>query len=263
MTRTTAREIAIQLGFAAAATGESPEDTVRRFFEDKDIVSYTDAVNAAIDAADIDFEQGRNILLSHQFVTGGTTCDSEVISVGGTDNVDSSAYDGFDYVALGHLHGPQNIGSKRLRYSGTPLKYSLSERKHKKSITVGELKEKGELEISEIPLTPLHDMDVLTGEFEKLISTPCEDYLHIILTDEVRIPDAYAKLRRYFPNMLSADYEQRGSISPELLDIKTYESRTPEEVLGTYFEQVNGRQMNDEQQKIAAALIEKLWREEL
>lgn len=235
---------------------------VRRFFEEKEIASYTDAVNAAVDAMDIDFDGKRNILISHQFVTGGATCDSEVFSVGGTDNVDKSAYDGFDYVALGHLHGAQNIGDERIRYSGTPLKYSFSEARHKKSVSIVTLKNKGELEIEEIPLTPINDLREISGELDELIKTPSQDYLHITLTDEVRIPDIFAKLRVYFPNLMKVDYVSRGG-TPELLDIKAYEKRTPEEIAEMFFEQQNGRPMNEQQREITHALIEKIWREQL
>ena len=237
--------------------------TVRRFFEDREIESYTDAVNAAIDASCIDFESRRNVLISHQFVTGGITCDSEVFSVGGTDNVDASAYDGFDYVALGHLHGAQKIGSDRIRYSGTPLKYSFSEARHKKSVTVVTLGKKGELDIELCPLMPLHDLREMSGEYDELIKTPSEDYLHITVTDDVHIPELHAKLRVYFPNLMKADHIQRGSASQALTDLRTYESRTPEEVFSGFFEQVNGRPMNDEQQDISKQLIERIWRAEL
>ena len=113
---------------------------VRRFFPDREIASYTDAVRAAVEEMKMDTSR-RNVLVTHQFVTGASRCDSEELSVGGTDNVDASVFDGFDYVALGHIHGPQNVGDGRLRYCGTPLKYSFSEASHKKSVTVAEIGE--------------------------------------------------------------------------------------------------------------------------
>ncbi|MBR4942213.1 MAG: exonuclease subunit SbcD, partial [Clostridia bacterium] len=117
---------------------------VRRFFEEEDIENYTDALQVAIKAMNLDLS-ARNVLVAHQFVAGSSVCDSEEISVGGTDNVSSAVFSDFDYVALGHIHGPQNCGSERIRYCGTPLKYSLSEAAHHKSATVVELKNKGEL----------------------------------------------------------------------------------------------------------------------
>ena len=119
---------------------------VRRFFPDATIESYNDALRTAVEALDIDRSE-RNILVTHQFVTGAIRSDSEEISVGGTDNVDAAVFDGFDYVALGHIHGPQNIGSERIRYCGTPLKYSFSEAKHQKSVTVIDIADKESISV--------------------------------------------------------------------------------------------------------------------
>jgi len=185
---------------------------VRRYFPEESIESYTDAVRAAIRAMSPDFAS-RNVLLTHQFVTGAATCESEEISVGGSDNVDASVFDGFDYVALGHIHGPQNIGSNRVRYCGTPLKYSFSEEHHHKSITVVELGEKGDLTLHLQPLTPKHDLRTIRGTFEEvtskafLESTQTQDYLHIILTDEEDVPEALGKLRLIYPNILKLSYD--------------------------------------------------------
>ena len=129
---------------------------VRKYFETEEISSYTDAIRIAVESMNIDTSK-RNILVTHQFVTGSERCDSEEISVGGSDNVDSSVFSGFDYVALGHIHSPQNCKSEKIRYCGTPLKYSFSEKNHKKSVTVLDLYEKGNMEISTIPLEPLRD----------------------------------------------------------------------------------------------------------
>lgn len=140
---------------------------LRRFYPEETIDSYTDAVGAAIAHMNIDPSR-RNVLLCHQFVTGAATCESEELIVGGTDNVDAAVFDGFDYVALGHLHGPQNVGSSRIRYCGTPLKYSFSEASQYKSVTVAELGEKGDLTLHTVPLTPRHDMRVIQGTFAQL-----------------------------------------------------------------------------------------------
>ena len=105
---------------------------VRRFYPDAVIESYTDALRCAVEHMDI-APSTRNVLVTHQFVTGGVRSESEDITVGGTDNVDAAVFDGFDYVALGHLHGAQSIGRETLRYSGTPLKYSFSEKDQEKS----------------------------------------------------------------------------------------------------------------------------------
>ena len=140
---------------------------VKRYFPDAGIESYTDALRTAVEHMGVDFT-ARNVLVTHQFVTGAATCESEEISVGGSDNVDISVFGGFDYVALGHLHGPQNILSNRIRYCGTPLKYSFSEAGHHKSVTVVELGEKGSLHLQTIPLNPRHDLREIRGTFAEL-----------------------------------------------------------------------------------------------
>ncbi len=111
---------------------------IRKYFEDVTINDTNDAVKAVIDALDVD-ENERNVLIAHQFVTGASTCESEEVSVGGSDNVDSSVFDKFDYVALGHIHTPQKIGRDAVRYCGSPLKYSFSECGRDKTVTVVEL----------------------------------------------------------------------------------------------------------------------------
>ena len=178
---------------------------VRRCFPEREIATYTDAVSAAIEAMEADTAV-RNVLVTHQFVTGAARCDSEELSVGGTDNVDAAVFDPFDYVALGHIHGPQQVGRETVRYCGTPLKYSFSEAGHKKSVTVVELGAKGAVTIRTIPLKPLRDLVELRGTYEELTlrafyegtSYP-RDYIHIILTDEDDIPDAVGKLRIIYP----------------------------------------------------------------
>lgn len=238
---------------------------VRRFFEGTAIESYTDAVNAAIDAMDADFGK-RNIIITHQFVTGAKSCDSEEISVGGSDNVDSSAFDGFDYVALGHLHGPQNIGSSRIRYCGTPLKYSFSEAGHEKSVTVVEIREKGTLDVSTVDLVPRRDMRELRGSFDHIMSKECstsgdpKDYLRIILTDENEIPEALGKLRSVYPNIMSIDYDNHRTRSSEtILGAAEAESKLPLELFGEFYEASNGIAMSTEQSELVQSLIEKIW----
>ena len=165
---------------------------VRRYFEDAGIESYTDAVRVAVENMNVNSDE-RNVIVTHQFVTGAEKCESEEISVGGSDNVDSSVFDCFDYVALGHIHGPQNIRSERIKYCGTPLKYSFSEAKHKKSVTVVEMGEKGSLEIRTVELEPKRDMREIKGTYAEITlkdnyaNTKTDDYMHITLTDEEEI----------------------------------------------------------------------------
>ncbi len=234
---------------------------VRAFFEDEEIVTYTDAVRVALSAADIDFENRRNVLLSHQFVTGGSVCESEML-VGGLENVDGSVYDGFDYVALGHLHRSQSVGTQRISYSGTPLKYSLSEEKHIKKMTVGTLGKDGELTLEYEEYKPIRDLRIITDTFENAVNAPSDDYVHISLTDKERIPQAGDKLKVSFPNMLSWNYEslekQHDSHMPML---KSHEGRDPEEVFAELFLTVNGKTMSSEQAAIVTSLVRDIWRD--
>lgn len=241
--------------------------SVRRFFEDTEIDSYTDAVRTAVGAMNMD-QSRRNVLITHQFVTGALRSESEDITVGGTDNIDASVFDGIDYVALGHIHGPQNIGSERIRYCGTPLKYSFSEANHIKSVTVATLKEKGDLSVETVPLKPKHDMREIRGFFSNLMKAEdlkglmSEDYLHVILTDEEEIPSAMDKLRTVFPNIMKLDYDNtRTRSSGKILGADAPEKRSPFELLAEFYELQNGKPLSEEQKQFSKELIEKIWEE--
>ena len=238
---------------------------VRRFFEDAEINSYTDALRVAIDAMEMNHDQ-RNVLITHQFVTGASRSESEDISVGGADNVDAAVFDGIDYVALGHIHGPQNIGSDRIRYCGTPLKYSFSEANHTKSVTVVTLAEKGKLTTETIPLTPKHDMRELRGFYMDLTArqayegTATDDYLHITLTDEEDVPDVMNKLRVIYPNLMKLEYDNKRTRSGrEITGADAPESKSPLELVAEFYELQNGQPMSEEQARYSKEIIEKIW----
>ncbi len=238
---------------------------VRRFFEDAQIDSYTDAIRVAVENMNVNADE-RNVIVTHQFVTGAEKCESEEISVGGSDNVDASVFDCFDYVALGHIHGPQNIGSERVRYCGTPLKYSFSEAKHKKSVTVVEMGGKGSLEIRTIALEPKRDMREIKGTYAEItlkdnyINTNTDDYMHITLTDEEDIPDAIGKLRVIYPNLMKLDYDNKRTRSSAKLDIiENIEQRSPLDLFAEFYENQNNQPMTDEQTDFVRTLIENIW----
>lgn len=236
---------------------------VRAAFPDANIATWTDALRAAIDHMDID-PSARNVLVAHQFVTGAQRCESEDIVVGGADNVDASVFEPFDYVALGHLHGPQNVG-ERIRYCGTPLKYSFSEKDHKKSVTVVELGEKGRLAIRERPLVPRHELRELRGTYDQLTlkanyeGTATDDYLHIVLTDEEDVPDAIARLRVIYPNLMKLDYDNtRTRTDPILVEAEAAERKSELDWLDELYEKQNGRPMSDVQRRFSEELFEKI-----
>ena len=290
---------------------------VRRFYETEteQIQSYTDAMQTAISHLPLDHTR-RNVLITHQFVTGSVRAESEEISVGGSDNIDASVFAPFDYVALGHLHTPQNcgqtaptgaaessadeqvgaphdtessaneqtgatrdtalsaveqIGATRIRYCGTPLKYSFSEAKDRKSVTVIELYEKGNLHIHTVPLKPLHDLVELKGTYDTVTARSFyegtswqEDYTHITLTDEEDIPDAIGKLRAIYHHLMKLDYDnKRTRSSSEITADLAMEEKTPIQLFSDFYELQNNQPLNEEQATFLNGLIETIWEEDV
>ena len=228
------------------------------------IASHDDAVRAALARDDLD-PDACNVLVAHQFVTANgcqpETCDSEVVSVGGTDNVDVSAFDSYDYVALGHLHGAQHVGRPQVRYSGSPLKYSFSEVLHEKSATIVTI-EDGKVEVGTRPLVPLHDMREMRASFAELSSGIDEgdplDYMRITLTDK-SLPDAMAKLRVLYPNILRLDWEQLSmpqSAAPGR--IVGMEKSTPLELFASFYEQQTGMELTSDEREAVRSCIEEV-----
>ncbi len=239
---------------------------VRAAFPEDGVETYTDAVRVAIEHMHVDASR-RNVLVTHQFITGAMQSESEEISVGGSDNVDAAVLSDFDYVALGHIHGPQNVGSERVRYCGTPLKYSASEVGHRKSVTVVEMGEKGALFVREVPLVPRHDMLSLKGTYAELTlkgfyegtSYP-EDYVHITLTDEEDIPDAIGKLRSIYHNLMTLTYDNtRTRTVSHIGGAQNVEEKSPMQLFAELYEWQNGAPMSEEQTAFIADLIEEIW----
>lgn len=242
---------------------------VRRYFPQTDIQSYTQAVQTAITAMKIDQTQ-RNVLITHQFVAGAAQCDSEERSIGGSDQVDVSVLEGFDYVALGHLHGPQWVGKETVRYCGTPLKYSFSEVHHRKSVTVVELEEKGEVKVRSIPLVPKRDLVELRGTYEQLTfrdfyqgtSYP-QDYLHITLLDEQDVPEAVNKLRVIYPYLMRLDYDNcRTRAQQKIEGAQDVPSKTPLEWMEQFYLMQNGQAMEEHQRALTEKLMAQIWEDE-
>ncbi len=239
---------------------------VKHLFEDEEISSYTDACRVAVGHMNVD-DSKINILVAHQFVTGAARCDSEEVSVGGLDNVDASVFDPFDYVALGHIHGKQKIGRDTLRYCGTPLKYSFSEKDHVKSLTVIEISGKEKIDIREIPLKPLHDLRQIRGTYEELMlkknyeNTATEDYIHAVLTDENDVLDAMARMRIVYSNIMQLTYDNKRTRSNRTIeDLKTVEDKAPIDLFGEFYEQQNNQPMTDEQREFVMDCIESIWK---
>lgn len=238
---------------------------VRRWFPDADIESYTDAMAEAVAHMDID-TAARNVLVTHQFVTGGARSGSEELSVGGTDNVDSSVFAPFDYVALGHLHGAQHIGRETIRYAGSPLKYSFSEARQHKSVTVVTLGEKGDVQVRTVALTPLRELREIRGSYDELTArsfyehtTYRSDYLHLILTDEQDVFDAMSRLRTIYPYLMTLDYDNARTRAAGGMSVPAEtERRTPLELFEALYKRQNHQPMSEVQREYIAQLMEQI-----
>ncbi|MDD3172979.1 MAG: exonuclease SbcCD subunit D [Herbinix sp.] len=240
---------------------------VKRYYPE--VETYQEAVEVIIKDCQIDRSE-RNILVAHQFITNGNIipeqCDSETISVGGLDNIDACVFDAFDYVALGHLHGAQHIARETIRYAGSPLKYSFSEARQIKSVTMIELGDKTKLEYSKIPLVPLQDMREIKGPIAALTNHKIYsqantlDYIHAILTDDEEIYDAIGKLRSVYPNIMRLDFENSKSVwnSNAKLAAVDVKNRKSSELFEEFFENQNNITMSDSQKIIMLKLFEEV-----
>lgn len=234
-----------------------------------EIESYGDAFAAALEGADIDWSE-RNVLVSHQFfVKAGFSpvrSESEMNSLGGLDSIDCSILEKFDYVALGHLHGAQKVGAGHIRYAGSPVKYSFSEMRHEKHISMVELNRKGSFNVTALPLIPLHDMREFKGSFDSLMANAAsltdkeqKDYIRIILTDEEEIFDPVGKIRSFYPNVMMLEFENlRAGIDVAKIasEYEQAEQLSPYELFGEFFLDVNGSVMSEEQAKIVMEVFE-------
>lgn len=247
---------------------------VRNAWPEEKIGSYDDAMRVLLEKSGVD-PNARNFAVVHQFVTAGgqspEETDSEEKHVGGLDNVDASAFDAFDYVALGHLHGPQRIGRDTIRYAGSPLKYSFSEEKQNKSITLAELKEKGKVTYDLLPLEAKRDLRTVRGTFEEVTSPEFtarrkgDDYYRVILTDENDVPNALSRLRRrFYENLMLLEYDNARTSSDVRIEAEEgEEEKEPIEVLGDLYQMQNGREMSLFQKETAEKLIRRIWGEDI
>lgn len=224
------------------------------------------AVQTVLETHKVDCNK-RNVLLAHQFVTAGGSLpqrsDSEIIPVGGLDTVDAELFHRFDYVALGHIHRPQRIGRDTVRYAGSPLKYSFSEARYPKSVPLVTMKEKGEIEIILLPFTPLHEMRELRGRFADILSDEIVqsgdpmDYLHITLTDDDELVDVFSRLQHTYPNLMKLDFDNRRTRTADLVrQSEQVRKKSILEQFCDFFEQTNGKPMNDWQRTLMRTICE-------
>ncbi len=237
---------------------------VRALWPEAIVNSYHQALAVAIDNLDID-KNACNILLTHQFITGSERSDSEQISVGGADNIGAEIFNDFDYIALGHIHKPQVVGRETLRYCGSPLKYSFSEANHQKSLTIGQIKAKKQIELKTVKLIPKRDMIELKGTYLDLMAKDfyaklnLDDYYHLILTDEENIPDALNKLRIIYKNILKLSYDNQRSRAHNQIDLPQIEqAQSPLSLIDSFYQIQNNQPLSAEQKDYLLAIIAKM-----
>lgn len=209
---------------------------LRRFYPDEKIETYQDAVQAVLRHSPVDTAK-RNVLVCHQFITGAEISDSEEKTVGGLDNIDAAVFADFDYVALGHIHKPQQCARETLRYAGSLMKYSFSEVNQKKTVAVVEMGEKGETQVHTVPLNAPHDMRLVEGLMDDVLAMPySEDYVWVTLRDELPPPDARVTVSTVFPNMMKFSVvNSKTKTDIDVLAREAMENKSPEELFSDFY----------------------------
>ena len=234
--------------------------TVRRYLPEVKADSYQEAVEAVLSNTQVD-EGARNVILCHQFITGAQISDSEERMIGGLDQISADVFSAFDYVALGHLHQPQRLTRDTLRYAGSPLKYSFSEVTHKKSVTIIEMKEKGNVAVKTVPLTPVRDMRLIEGKLEEILALPpSEDYVWVTVTDEIVPPDAKLDIAMVFPNMMKFSIvNSRTKTDIDVLSTQEMETKDVMQLFRDFYRlQNNDQEPTDAHMDVLGAVIKRL-----
>ena len=235
---------------------------VRGIFPEKENLSYTEAVKMLLEREEMDLSV-RNVLVTHQFFTASGKepfrSDSETVYVGGAGNVDVSAVQNFDYVAMGHIHKAQYVGEERFRYCGTPLKYSAGESGDTKTLTAVTLGKKGEgIKIETLPLQPMRDVQQLKGRFEELIRLGTEDYVSLTLTDEKMPYQPREQLEKVFPNILELKVENTRTKREISGFLKEAEQAEPCVLFENFYEEIHGISMTEEERQLVREILEKV-----
>ncbi len=241
---------------------------VRACYPDEAVESFDEAMASVLDKIQVDANE-RNVLMVHQFITGSGTeperSESEAITVGGTDNINMKLFDAYDYVALGHLHKAQSVGRETVRYSGSPLKYSFSECRHEKSVTLVHLGRKGEVSIEKIPLIPIRDMREIKGPISEILSkdtyegTNTDDYVRVILTDEDEVIDAIGQVKSVYPHVMRLEFD---NLRSRTVNTKTAADNIDEKselsLFAEFYKLQNLVEPDDEKMAIVSEIFEKI-----
>ncbi len=261
---------------------------IRHILEDLEISSHDSAMKKVVHRIKGEVKEGSiNVLVAHGYITNFLeenseaegqavskaeeviTSDSErPLSIGGTDIINGKHFDCFHYTALGHLHGPQKIGSDRIRYSGSLLKYSFSEVNHKKGFTIVHINDKGEVSIEHRELKSKRDMRIIKGPLNELVNpaiydgTSLEDYIHAILTDEEELVDPISKLRAVYPNIMSLSRETTAAREDSRTSASAgYKTKTKLELFDEFYKVITGRDLDDKRHAVISEVIEAVERE--
>lgn len=234
---------------------------VRHYLPEAKIESYDDAVRAVIDNEEID-DSRCNILVAHQFVMGksedpelGGSESLGTLSVGLVEKIGYDCFDDFDYVALGHIHSPQQVGRKEVRYSGSPLKYSLSEVNNEKSVSLITIDAEKKADVELVPIRPKRDLRHIKGKLRDLLAesnvTAPDDYIYATLTDEEIINDAMGIFQQTYPHTVKIDYDNSHTREIEQVDIsKIAENRSFEDLISDFYRQIYSCEITEEEMDI-------------
>lgn len=241
----------------------------RHYFEDQEIKSFQEVYAKVLEKLCIN-RDNRNVLMTHGYITGSENLEESEserrLTIGGTEYVEAKLFEHFDYVALGHLHGPQKVSRETMRYSGSPIKYSFSELNHKKSVAYIELVKGKETVIELLPLVPLRDMREIKGELQVLIRPEVyelanrEDYLKVILTDKDEVYDAMNTLRQVYPHVLRCDIEKninnKRNEEDQEMACRAVEQLSPLHVFKQFYLELEEETLSDEQVALVTKAIE-------
>lgn len=235
-----------------------PQET-RLYYNDEKISSYEDSIKAVLNRNKVS-KSSRNVCLSHQFVDGASICDSEELSIGGLENISASLYDGFDYVALGHIHSPQKVKRDTLRYSGSILKYSFSEINNKTSVVIVDIKEKGNVTYKLVPLVAKHNLREIKGDFYSIMNMDySEDFISVTLTDEDVLPDARVSISTVFPNLLHFKVENSKTIASfEAIEFEDINNMSEIQLFQSFYKQQSGVDLDDDRLKYVTKIFEEV-----
>jgi exonuclease SbcD len=245
---------------------------VRDLFGDENIHTHNDAMKVIVNSIKENInKKERNVLVAHGFVIGGEISDSErPLSIGGTDYIYLEHFEEFNYTALGHLHGPQKVGSDSIRYSGSLMKYSFSEVRQNKSITIVNIDDEGNVEVTLRKLTPIRDMRIIRGSLEELLkpevykNTNVQDYLQVDLTDDGELIEPMSKIRTVYPNVLKLTRNSfnKNSEAVEQFSAEHRSKRDMFELFQEFYTGITRKEFDEDKAKVIAQVLKEVQKGE-